>query len=144
MTESVVWATRGRSWGFKFLLDGGFADPLQSYDRAFAGTEGESTVCRRVGTHVALRFPDGSRVEVLAPLAEDTPVGRFLQKRGEGMHHLAFDVADIGVELSRLRKEGATLIDEAPRHGLYGQVAFVHPEAVFGVLTELVQREGAS
>jgi hypothetical protein len=83
VTESLVWATRGRSWGFRFLLDGGFADPLQSYERAFAGTVGESTVCRRVGTQVALRFPDplGRRDEagrviphdivVLSPLADD-------------------------------------------------------------------------
>jgi len=54
----LVWATRGRSWGFRFLLDGGYPDPLPIYDRAFAGTEGEQTVCRPVGTHVALRFPD--------------------------------------------------------------------------------------
>jgi hypothetical protein len=55
---NLVWATRGRSWGFRFLLDGGFADPLPLYDRAFGGTEGERTVCRRVGALVALRFPD--------------------------------------------------------------------------------------
>ena len=96
------------------------------------------------GVEAASMLVGGDRVELLAPLGEDTPVGRFLQKRGEGMHHVAFDVADIGGELSRLRREGATLVDETPRHGLYGQVAFVHPEAVFGVLTELVQREGAS
>lgn len=54
----IVWATRGRSWGFRFLLDGGHADPLPAYDRAFAGTEGETTVCRRVGPLLALRFPD--------------------------------------------------------------------------------------
>ena len=83
MRESVIWATRGRSWGFRFLLDGGFRDPLQSYDRAFTGTEGELTLCRRVGTHVALRFPDpfGRRdaagrviphdIVVLPPLADD-------------------------------------------------------------------------
>lgn len=54
----VIWATRGRSWGFRFLLDGGRPDPLQEYERAFNGTEGESTVCRRLGADVALRFPD--------------------------------------------------------------------------------------
>jgi len=55
---NVIWATRGRSWGFRFLLDGGMADPLQAYEEAFAGTEGQSEVCKRVGSHVALRFPD--------------------------------------------------------------------------------------
>lgn len=54
----LVWATRGRSWGFRFILDGGYPDPLPTYDHAFAGTEGEMTVCRRAGVHVALRFPD--------------------------------------------------------------------------------------
>jgi hypothetical protein len=54
----LVWATRGRTWGFRFLLDGGFSDPLPVYERAFGGIEGESTTCQRVGSHVALRFPD--------------------------------------------------------------------------------------
>ena len=54
----LVWATRGREWGFRFLLDGGFPDPLPAYDSVFSGTEGESAVCRRVGSRVALRFPD--------------------------------------------------------------------------------------
>jgi len=55
---SLVWATRGRSWGFRFLLDGGFSDPIQPYDLAFAGTEGEPMLFQRVGRPVALRFPD--------------------------------------------------------------------------------------
>lgn len=80
---NLVWATRGRSWGFRFLLDGGYSDPLPVYERAFAGTEGESILCRRVNAHVALRFPDprGRRdqagrliphdIVVLPPLADD-------------------------------------------------------------------------
>jgi methylmalonyl-CoA/ethylmalonyl-CoA epimerase len=79
------------------------------------------------------------RVELLAPLGEDTPVGRFLAKRGEGMHHVAYAVADLEAELAALAAAGATLIDERPRAGLYGAVAFIHPEAMRGVLTELVQ-----
>ncbi|KQY41858.1 hypothetical protein [Cellulomonas sp. Root137] len=79
---NLVWATRGRTWGFRFLLDGGYADPLPVYERAFAGVEGERTVCRRVGTLVALRFSDpegrhdesGRRIPhdivVLPPLAD--------------------------------------------------------------------------
>lgn len=54
----VIWATRGRSWGFRFLLDGGFGDPLATYEQAFAGTDGQSTVFRRVGANVVIRFPD--------------------------------------------------------------------------------------
>ncbi len=67
---SLVWATRGRSWGFRFLLDGGYSDPLPVYERAFASTEGESTVCRRVDTYVALRFPD--------PLGRRDAAGRLI------------------------------------------------------------------
>jgi methylmalonyl-CoA epimerase len=78
-------------------------------------------------------------VELLAPLAEDTPVGRFLTRRGEGMHHLAFGVADVAGELARLRAAGATLIDEQPRTGVYGAMAFVHHESLGGVLSELIQ-----
>jgi methylmalonyl-CoA epimerase len=87
---------------------------------------------------VSLRV-GGSRVELLEPLGPDTPVGRFLAKRGPGMHHVAFEVDDVAAELERLRADGAQLIDESPRRGLFGlQVAFVHPEATGGVLAEFV------
>jgi methylmalonyl-CoA/ethylmalonyl-CoA epimerase len=80
-----------------------------------------------------------SRIELVSPLGPDTPVGRFLAKRGPGMHHVAFEVADVAAELARLRADGAQLIDESPRRGLFGlQVAFVHPEATGGVLAEFV------
>ena len=80
-----------------------------------------------------------SRIELLRPLGPDTPVGRFLAKRGPGMHHVAFEVDDLVAELARLRAEGAQLIDDSPRRGLFGlQVAFVHPEATGGVLAEFV------
>jgi methylmalonyl-CoA/ethylmalonyl-CoA epimerase len=86
----------------------------------------------------SLRVGD-SRVELLAPLGPDTPVGRFLAKRGPGLHHVAFETDDVASELVRLRANGAELIDETPRRGLFGlQVAFVHPEATGGVLAEFV------
>jgi methylmalonyl-CoA/ethylmalonyl-CoA epimerase len=79
------------------------------------------------------------RVELLAALGEDTPVGKFLSSRGPGMHHVAFEVDDVGAALDELTAEGAELIDERPRRGLFGlQVAFVHPDAVDGVLAEIV------
>ena len=82
----------------------------------------------------------GPALELLSPLAIDTPVGRFLAKRGEGLHHLAFAVADIEAALSRLKAEGLPLVDEAPRPGFGGhRVAFLHPRAFFGVLVELVE-----
>jgi methylmalonyl-CoA/ethylmalonyl-CoA epimerase len=90
---------------------------------------------------VALRTGSG-RIELLAATSADTPVGRFLERRGEGMHHVAFAVDDLVAELALLRAAGATLIDEEPRQGLYGPVAFVHPETMGGVLVELVGRQG--
>ena len=80
-----------------------------------------------------------SRVELLAPTGGDTPVGRFLATRGPGMHHVAYEVEDVAVALAELVAAGAQLVDEVPRSGLFGlEVAFVHPDAVHGVLTEVV------
>ena len=80
-----------------------------------------------------------SRIELLEPLGPDTPVGRFLAKRGPGMHHVAFEVADVAAELERMKARDVVLVDDVPRRGLFGlQVAFVHPEATGGVLAEFV------
>jgi methylmalonyl-CoA/ethylmalonyl-CoA epimerase len=87
----------------------------------------------------SLRVGD-SRIELLAPLGPETPVGKFLVKRGPGMHHVAFEVDDVAGELARLAAAGAELIDERPRRGAFGlDVAFVHPDSTGGVLTELVK-----
>lgn len=83
----LVWATRGRSWGFRFLLDGGYADPLPIYDRAFAGTEGEQAICRRAGTHVALRLPD--------PLGRSDEAGRIIPHDIVVQQPLADDVRSV-------------------------------------------------
>jgi methylmalonyl-CoA/ethylmalonyl-CoA epimerase len=91
------------------------------------------------GVEAASLRVGGSRIELLQPLGPDTPVGRFLAKRGPGMHHVAFEVADLPAELARLKSREVLLIDEEPRRGLFGhQVAFVHPEATGGVLAEFV------
>jgi methylmalonyl-CoA epimerase len=83
----------------------------------------------------------GGRVELLASLGGDTTVARFLARRGPGMHHVAYEVDDIDVALAELAERGAELIDTEPRVGLFGlQVAFVHPDAVHGVLSEVVAR----
>ena len=85
-----------------------------------------------------LRIGDG-RIELLAATGDDTPVGRFLARRGPGMHHVAYETRDLEAELRELSAGGAQLIDESPRPGLAGlQTAFVHPDAVHGVLTEVV------
>jgi methylmalonyl-CoA epimerase len=89
----------------------------------------------------SLRVGD-SRIELLAALGADTPVGKFLAKRGPGVHHVAFETTDVAGELARLRADGAELVDEKPRRGMFGlQVAFVHPEATGGVLAEFVGNE---
>jgi methylmalonyl-CoA/ethylmalonyl-CoA epimerase len=91
------------------------------------------------GVEAASLHIGGSRVELPAPLGPDTPVGRFLAKRGPGMHHLAFATEDVPAELARLRAAGAELIDMVPRRGMFGlEVGFVHPESTGGVLAEFV------
>jgi methylmalonyl-CoA/ethylmalonyl-CoA epimerase len=88
---------------------------------------------------VLLDVGDG-HVELLAPLADDSPVGRFLTKRGPGLHHVAYAVDDIETTLATLREQGLRLIDDSPRNGIRGsRVAFVHPAASGGILTEIVQ-----
>jgi methylmalonyl-CoA/ethylmalonyl-CoA epimerase len=92
------------------------------------------------GVEAALLDVGESHVELLAPLGDDTPVGRFLARRGPGLHHVAYRVDDVAATLEELRAAGLRLIDETPRAGIRGtQVAFLHPSAAGGVLTELVQ-----
>jgi methylmalonyl-CoA epimerase len=91
------------------------------------------------GVEAASLQVGGSRIELLAALGDDTPVGKFLAKRGPGVHHVAFETDDMGAELARLKADGVELIDETPRRGMFGlQVAFVHPEATGGVLAAFV------
>jgi len=82
-----------------------------------------------------------TRLELLEPLSDDSAVGRFIQRRGEGLHHLALNVDDISGKLQILDSLGMRLIDQEPREGLSGTIAFVHPSSVFGVLTELVESQ---
>lgn len=118
---------------------GELEDAFATYARLFgAELEHRETLAEQGVEAIALKVGD-SRVELLGALGEDTPVGRFLAKRGAGMHHVAYWVDDVGAALAELADEGAQLIDETPRLGLYGlQVAFVHPDSVHGVLTEVV------
>ena len=81
-----------------------------------------------------------SKVELLEPTAEDSPVARFLEKNGPGIHHLAYEVEDIEAAIARLIAGGTRMIDEKPRNGAHGtRIAFVHPKSSSGVLTELCQ-----
>jgi methylmalonyl-CoA/ethylmalonyl-CoA epimerase len=91
------------------------------------------------GAEIALLRLGGGRIELLAARGADTPVGKFLAKRGAGLHHIALEVDDVAAELARLAAGGAELVDERPRRGILGhEIAFVHPDATGGVLAELV------
>ncbi len=80
-----------------------------------------------------------TRLELLEPLSPESAVGRFIERRGEGLHHLALNVSDIAGKLEILANRGLELVDRTPREGLSGTIAFIHPRSVFGVLTELVE-----
>jgi methylmalonyl-CoA epimerase len=114
-------------------------EALSTYQRLFgAQLEHRATVPDQGVEAAAVRVGDG-RVELLEPLDGETPVGRFLAKRGPGMHHVAYEVDDVGEAVMRLTEAGAEMIDSRPREGLFGlQVAFVHPDSVHGVLAEVV------
>ena len=82
----------------------------------------------------------GTPIELLEPLSDSSPISKFLEKRGEGIHHICFTVDNIELALKRLKEEGVQLIDESPRPGAYGaKVAFIHPKAMNGVLIELAE-----
>ena len=114
-------------------------DAVETYERLFGGAvEHRGTLEDQGVEAVSVRVGEG-RVELMASLGEETPLGKFLAKRGPGMHHVAYEVDDLPGALRDLADGGAELIDEAPRQGLFGlQVAFVHPDSAHGVLSELV------
>ena len=114
-------------------------EAVDVYERLFGGTVEHRATVTDQGVEAASVRVGESRVELLASLGDETPVGKFLAKRGPGMHHVAYEVSDLPKALRDLADRGAELIDDAPRDGLFGlQVAFVHPDAVHGVLSELV------
>ncbi len=86
---------------------------------------------------------DDTEIELLEPTSSDSPVARFIEKRGEGLHHVAIRVDDIDAALAELKAKGVQLIDETPRRGAGGtRIAFVHPKATHGILLELCERTG--
>jgi methylmalonyl-CoA/ethylmalonyl-CoA epimerase len=114
-------------------------EAVETYERLFGAEVEHRAQVDEQGVEAAAVLVGAGRVELLAPLGDETPVGKFLAKRGPGMHHVAYEVDDVGSTLAGLALDGAQLIDEKPRRGLFGlEVAFVHPDAVHGVLTEVV------
>jgi methylmalonyl-CoA/ethylmalonyl-CoA epimerase len=119
-------------------------DDLDAAIRLYADTLKMPLVHRETvseqGVEAVLLDVGEGHVELLAPLGPDTPVGKFLAKKGPGLHHVAYQVADIDAALASLKAAGTRLIDETPRIGIRGsRVAFVHPAATGGVLTEIVE-----
>ena len=114
-------------------------EAIATYERLFGATVEHRASLAEQGVEAASVLLGAGRVELLSPTGDDTPVGHFLAKRGPGLHHVAYEVVDVAVALRQLASVGAELIDHEPRPGLFGlQVAFVHPDAVHGVLTEVV------
>jgi methylmalonyl-CoA/ethylmalonyl-CoA epimerase len=102
--------------------------------------EGEEVV-EEQKVKVAFLTVGETRVELLEPTSDESPVKKFMEKKGPGVHHLAFSVDDIDVELARLKAAGVRLIDETPRRGAHGtRIAFIHPKESNGVLVELTQQ----
>ena len=92
------------------------------------------------GVRIAFIRAGESKVELIEPMSDQSPISRFLDKRGEGIHHVAFSVPDIHASLARLKEEGIRVLDETPRErGGNRSIVFVHPKSMSGVLTELVQ-----
>jgi methylmalonyl-CoA/ethylmalonyl-CoA epimerase len=117
-------------------LDAAIALHERDYGMALVHRE----VIDEQGVEAVLLDVGENHVELLRPLGEDTPVGRFLAMRGPGLHHVAYQVGDVDSTLAQLRERGLRLIDETPRTGIRGsRVAFLHPAASGGVLTEIVQ-----
>ena len=115
-------------------------EALERFRRLYGATPVSREVVEADGVEEAMLLVGGSRVQLLAPQRPDSPVARFLERRGEGLHHIAFAVPDLDAALAHLAAEGAELIDRAPRCGGGGaRIAFVHPRTFGGTLTELVE-----
>ena len=112
---------------------------LKLFQDVFGAPPAEITDMQDQGARATLIQVGQTRLELLEPLTPDSPVGRFIEQRGEGLHHLALNVSDIAGKLKILEARDFRLVDKQPREGLSGTIAFIHPSSVFGVLTELVE-----
>jgi len=113
---------------------------LELYRDNFELRVAHREVVSEQGVEAVLLDVGENHVELLAPLGSETPIGRFLEKKGPGLHHVAYQVNDIDATLAALKQAGMALIDEEPRTGIRGsRVAFMHPGATGGVLTEIVE-----
>lgn len=114
-------------------------EAISTYERLFHARLEHREPLDEQGVEAASMLVGQGRIELVTPTSDDTPVGRFLDRRGPGMHHVALEANDLRAALDELEASGVQLIDRTPRRGLFGlEVAFVHPDSVHGVLTEVV------
>jgi methylmalonyl-CoA/ethylmalonyl-CoA epimerase len=119
-------------------------DAIAGYEELYNVTPVSREIVADQGVSEAMIAIGGSHIQLLEPLTPESPVGRFLSRNGEGLHHIAFAVNDIEDALTHLKEAGATLLDESPRRGGGGHmIAFVHPNELAGTLVELVEVDHA-
>ena len=114
---------------------------LAFFKKVFDVPDADIELMEDQGVRACLIEVGQTRLELLEPTGSESGVGRFIERRGEGLHHLAFNVTDISGKLQTLQTLGVDLIDQTSREGLSGTIAFVHPRSVFGILTELVESD---
>ena len=112
---------------------------LKFFQEVFGAPPAEIESLPDQGVRATLIQVGQTRLELLEPLSDDSPVGRFVERRGEGLHHLALNVPGLAATLVTLEEHGVDLVDREPREGLSGMIAFLHPRSTFGILTELVE-----
>ena len=113
---------------------------IEMYTKHFGAELVKRAANEKDGLSAAFLRAGEAEVELLQPLREDTPVGKFLAKRGPGLHHIAIAVPDIDAAIAKARAQGMEMIDQEPRIGLHGtRIAFIHPKSAGGVLTEFVE-----
>ena len=114
---------------------------LAFFRKVFDVPDAEVVLMEDQGVRACLVEVGQTRLELLEPTGPESGVGRFIERRGEGLHHLALNVTDISGKLQTLQTLSVDLIDQTPREGLSGTIAFIHPRSMFGVLTELVEND---
>ena len=117
-------------------------EALQAYEGALGLELADIGEVSEQGVRVAFLPMGESALELVEPLTSGSGVAKFLEKRGEGIHHICFEVDNIEAALQDLAAKGVRLIDEQPRQGAHGRVAFLHPKSTHGVLIELIQKSG--
>lgn len=117
-------------------------DVLPFYEKALGLNLEEIKESKVNNVRGAILSAGGTRIELIEPLGKEGPLSNFLRKKGQGIHHIAFEVSDLEMMLKRLKKEGIALIDEKPRIGIKGaKIAFLHPKATGNVLIELCEEQ---